>query len=65
MFIARIKELIELKATISEAYLHKGEKELIDFIKTCIDKADSQSQSLPASKGQMTELNEFFRQTLN
>ena len=61
----RIEELIELKSTISERYLHKGEKELIEFMKTCIERADSESQNLPASKGQIFELNEFFRQTLD
>ena len=63
--IERIVELIEIKSTISETYLHKGEKELIEFMKTCIERADSESQYLPASKGQMSELNEFFRLTLD
>jgi hypothetical protein len=61
----RIGELIEIKSTISETYLHKGENELIEFMKTCIERADSESQNLPASKGQISEINEFFRQTLD
>lgn len=62
---ARIGELIEIKSSISETYLHKGENELIEFMKTCIERTDSESQNLPSSKGQISELNEFFRQILD
>lgn len=61
----RIGELIEIKSTISETYLHNGEKELLEFIKACIERADNESQSLPASKGQMSDLNDFFIKTLD
>jgi predicted nucleotidyltransferase len=61
---ARIGELIEMKFTISETYLHKGENELIGFMKTCIERAENESQSLPASKGKMADLNDFFLKTL-
>ncbi|MDX1902679.1 MAG: nucleotidyltransferase domain-containing protein [Thermonemataceae bacterium] len=60
----RIEELIEIKSTISELYLHKGESELIEFIKACIERAENESQALPASKGIMTDLNDFFLKTL-
>ncbi len=60
----RINELIELKSTISETYLHNGEQDLIKFMESCLERADNESKSLPASKGQMSELNEFFRNTL-
>ena len=60
----RIAELIELKSTISETYLHKGEPELIEFMKSCIERAENESKQLPGSKGQMNDLNEFFRKTL-
>lgn len=63
--IIRIRELIQLKSTISEAYLHKGDQELIEFMKTCMERADKESKSLPSSKGKMSELNEFFRKTLD
>lgn len=62
---ARIGELIVIKSKISETYLHNGEKELIAFMKNCIDRAVIESQSLPGSKLQMTDLNDFFRKTLN
>jgi len=61
----RIAELIERKSTISETYLHKGEEELIEFMNNCITRADKDSKSLPASKGQLSNLNKFFRKTLD
>ncbi len=61
----RIEELIEIKSTISETYLHKGENELIEFMKTCIEIAERESKSLPASKGKISDLNEFFIKTLD
>lgn len=61
----RIDELIEIKSIISETYLHKGENVLIEFIKTCIKRAENESQSLPSSKGKMTVLNDFFLKTLD
>jgi uncharacterized protein len=62
--ITRIGELIEIKSTISETYRHKGETVLIEFMKACIERAENESQSLPASKGRMTDLNDFFLKTL-
>ncbi|MBK6266081.1 nucleotidyltransferase domain-containing protein [Marivirga sp. S37H4] len=61
----RINELIELKSTISETYLHNGEQDLIKFMESCLERANNESKSLPASKGQISELNEFFRNTLD
>jgi len=61
----RINELIELKATISESYCHKGEKELISFIEDCIKLSDEKRQSLSPSKGNVEELNNFFIKTLS
>lgn len=60
----RIDDLIEIKSTKSEAYLHKGESELIVLMKTCIERAESESQSLPASKSRISYLNDFFLKTL-
>ncbi len=60
----RIKELIELKATISESYYHNGEKELLSFIEDCIVLSDEKRQNLPTSKGNIEDLNTFFLKTL-
>lgn len=61
----RIEELIELKSTISETYLHQGEKVLIEFMLSCIERAEKESKGLPTSKGNITELNNFFRKILD
>jgi len=37
---------------------------LIEFMKACIQRAENESQSSPASKGKMTDLNDFFLKTL-
>lgn len=63
--IKRINELIELKATKSESYYHKGESELLIFIETCIIEADENRLKLPSSKGKIEELNHFFIKTLS
>lgn len=63
--ISRIKELIELKSAKSETYFHNGETALIELMKSCINRADQESQSLPSSKGKINELNDFFIKTLN
>jgi hypothetical protein len=60
----RIAELIVLKSLNSETYLHSGEHELCEFMQNCLERADNESGSLPSSKGQISELNEFFRNTL-
>ncbi len=61
---ARIAELIQIKSTISETYLHRGEAELIEFMQNTIQRTESESQRLPASKFRVAELNDFFIKTL-
>jgi predicted nucleotidyltransferase len=56
----RIFELIELKATKNENYLHHEEIEINHFIENCITQADKIANTLPASKGNIEELNSFF-----
>lgn len=63
--LKRINDLIQLKATISESYLHNGENELILFIENCIEEADKQRSSLPSAKGNIEELNQFFLNVLS
>lgn len=60
----RIKELIELKATKNESYLHKGEEALFNFIEVTLEEATLKRQELPAGKGRMDHLNTMFRKTL-
>ncbi|WP_298952235.1 nucleotidyltransferase domain-containing protein [uncultured Nonlabens sp.] len=63
--IDRINELINLKATISESYMHSGEIELINFIETCINQANDKRNTLPSSHGTLEELDTFFLTTLS
>jgi len=63
-FKKRIFELIKLKATISESYLHTKEIELNNFIQGCIERADNESKNLPASKAKMDDFNSFFLELL-
>jgi uncharacterized protein len=57
----RIEELIALKSTISETYLHSGEAELLDFIRDCIRESEEKRQSLPGSKAKTEQLNVILR----
>lgn len=61
----RIDELISLKATISESYLHEGEEKLINYIESCINNADQQRNSLPSSSGKIADLDKFFIKTIS
>ncbi len=63
--LKRIDTLIDLKATISESYLHEGENELLEFIETCIKQADDNRKSLPSSKDQLVDLDVFFRKIIS
>lgn len=60
----RIYELIVLKATKNEDYLHKAEIELYIFMEKRIQQAEEVASSLPVSKGNIESLNEFFRLNL-
>ena len=60
----RIEELIALKSTVSEAYLHKGESELFQFMESCISRAEAGSKSLPSGRAEMEDLNTFFKTML-
>jgi hypothetical protein len=60
----RIYELIVLKATKNEDYLHKSEIELYIFMEKRIQQAEEVANSLPVSKGNIESLNEFFRLNL-
>ena len=60
----RIEQLIFLKSTISEKYLHKGEAELFYFIENCISETEVRKNALPAAKGNSEALDIFFRKML-
>jgi predicted nucleotidyltransferase len=61
----RIYELIELKYYSQESYLHSKEEVLNDFIENCIQVAEQKVGTLPAAKGQIEDLNQFFLKMLH
>lgn len=61
----RIKELISLKSTISESYLHQGEKDIFAFIHQNLKRAESEAKELPSAKGKIKDLNTFFINNLD
>ncbi len=56
----RIFELIEMKASINESYLHSGEQELFTFMKQCTSDAGREFNNLPSSQPNLDNLNSFF-----
>ena len=61
----KIYELSKLKSTKSEAYLHNEEKELNILIQELIIEGEKKANSLPTSKGNLEDLNNFFIQMLS
>ena len=62
--VKRIYELIALKKQQSEAYLHPDEPDLIGLLEEIVHRADREYLSLPASKGNIEDMNAFFRKML-
>lgn len=60
----RIDALIELKSTKSEAYMHRGEGDLFDYIKQSINAAEHEAKRLTAAAGSFSDLNDFFRRAI-
>ena len=60
----RIDELIRLKSTQSESYLHTGEHEVLRFIRTCLLNAEAEAKKLPPSRAKRGDLDVFFRKNL-
>lgn len=63
--IDRFKELITLKATVSESYFHKGESQIFSLIDGWLEEAKQKANDLPAAKGRLTDLNNFFINTIS
>ena len=63
--VDRIEELIELKSTKSESYIHTGEHDLISFIKSCLALAEEKKNTLPAGNCKMNQLNQVLRKYVN
>ncbi len=60
----QLRQLIALKATVGEKYLHQKDEQLNSWIIKLFDYAEASKQNLPANKADMSMLNEFFLKTL-
>ncbi len=60
-----IHRLIELKSEKSESYLHSGEKHIIDFIDHNIAETGKTFKSLPHSRVDQEQFDQFFIDQLN
>jgi uncharacterized protein len=56
----RFRELIKLKATVGEKYLHKADADLFKWIKTMFDKLALAKDNIKINNVGMDSLNEFF-----
>ncbi len=57
---SRFRELIKLKATVGEKYLHKADADLFDWIKTMFEKLTIAKDNIKINNADMGSLNEFF-----
>jgi hypothetical protein len=60
----QLRQLIALKATVGEKYLHRKDEQLNSWIINLFEYAEASKQNLLANKADMTMLNEFFLKTL-
>ena len=63
--IEHIEKLIKLKARVNESYLHDGEQELFDYMKSWLAEAQEKKQNLPPASGSFLELDQFYRKVVN
>ena len=61
----RIYELMDLKSTKNEDYLHSGEEDLINFIQDQLTYTGQNFKSYTHSKADIGEFNQFFLNQLN
>lgn len=60
----KLNELIGLKATVGEKYLHQKDETLNAWITAWFEKAEAGKDKLQANRNGMTELNQFFLKML-
>jgi len=63
--VQRIEELIEIKSEKSEAYFHKDEPLLMEFIRNSLSIADEYKSNLSAGKGSMSNMNLALRKYID
>lgn len=60
-----IDRLVQLKGLKQETYRHSGEQEVISLIRKTLNAAEEQAANLPAARGRIQQLDQFFIQTLD
>ncbi|MGC4100432.1 nucleotidyltransferase domain-containing protein [Ferruginibacter sp.] len=60
----RLRDLIALKATVGESYLHKKDDRLHEWIMGLVEYIETEKNDLPASNADMASLNAFFLKML-
>ena len=60
----RITELINIKAEVTESYLHSGDKELLKFIENSLAELENKIKSLTTTKNDIKKLDAFFLEIL-
>lgn len=60
----RIDYLIDFKSGTTETYLHHGEKQIFNFMNSCLNRAENEAAKLAPSNGEIEKLNILFRHTL-
>lgn len=60
----KIQELLELKASVPEAYLHPKETQLEEYIGQILHYCEGQTNAFAKHQGDTEKLNEFFRAIL-
>ena len=61
----RINELIDLKKTVGEKYLHPKDVELNERISALLELVEKSQNNLRVNKTDMSYLNRFFLKTVN
>lgn len=61
---AKVKELVQLKATKEESYLHPHEKQLEEFLANGIALCERAAPELPPQRGDHEQLNQFLRKSI-
>jgi hypothetical protein len=63
--LPKIEELLYLKATVNETYLHPKEIELEAYISKILNYCESYTSAFVKHQGDTNQLNQFFREIIN
>ena len=64
IFVDHVEHLIKLKSGKNESYVHPKEPMVEAFMEKTLERAETQVNSLPSSKADINDLNDFLRSTI-